>query len=302
MALIAPTHAFAGSPLNRASERRPDAEWLAGKLDEPQARVLFLWNGAPLLQDGAIAWQDGGLAKQLAPDEERRLFLGLDGGTAVFAIDLEGEADPTAGPLEGRGAFANLREAAEKLPIPDTGILATAKSLFDWRRRHRHCCVCGQPSRAVDGGWKRVCTACDAQHFPRVDPCVIMLPIFGDKCLLGRQASWPAGRYSALAGFQEPGESIEEACAREVKEEAGLTVTSVTYHSSQPWPYPANLMIGLHCQVSDDQAKPDEAELEAVAWLTKADAQAMIEGRLDGFAATNPIAIAHHLIKAWAYS
>jgi NAD+ diphosphatase len=301
MPWIAPTHAFAGSPLNRASERRPDADWLAGKLAEPETRVLALWNGAPLLKDGALVWLDGGFAQHLA-DEERRLFLGLDGETAVFAIDLEGEADPCAGPLAGRGAFGNLREAAETLPIPDTGILATAKSLFDWRRRHRHCSVCGQPSRAVDGGWKRVCPACKAQHFPRVDPCVIMLPIFDDRCLVGRQASWPPGRYSALAGFQEPGESIEEACAREVKEESGLTVMSVRYHSSQPWPYPSNLMIGLFAEVSDDQAQPDEAELEAVAWLTKADAQAMVEGRLEGFAATNPIAIAHHLIKAWAYS
>jgi NAD+ diphosphatase len=301
MPWIAPTHAFAGSPLNRASERRPDADWLAEKLAEPRTRVLALWNGAPLLNDGALVWLDGAFAQHLV-DAERRLFLGLDGDTAVFAIDLEGDADPCAGLLEGRGAFGNLREAAETLPIPDTGILATAKSLFDWRRRHRHCSVCGQPSRAVDGGWKRVCPACKAQHFPRVDPCVIMLPIFGDQCLVGRQASWPAGRYSALAGFLEPGESIEEACAREVKEESGLTVTSVSYHSSQPWPYPSNLMIGLLAQVSDDQAQPDQAELEAVAWLTKAEAQAMVEGRLEGFVATNPIAIAHHLIKAWAYA
>jgi NAD+ diphosphatase len=296
------THTFAGNPLDRASDKRPDADWLAGKLDEPGARALAMWNGAPLLRDGALVWLDGGLARHLAGGAEHLLFMGLDQDhAAVFALDLEGEADPAAGPLAGLGAFADLRASAASLPLTDTGLLSTARSLFEWRKRHRHCSVCGHASRAVDGGWKRICPSCEAQHFPRVDPCVIMLPIFGETCLVGRQAAWPKGRFSALAGFLEPGESIEEACAREVKEEAGLTVAAIRYHSSQPWPYPSNLMIGLMADVSDNQAAPDLTELEAVLWLTRAEARAMVEGKLDDVAAPPPTAIAHHLIHDWAY-
>jgi NAD+ diphosphatase len=295
------THTFAGNPLDRASDKRSDSDWLAGKLAEPDSRALALWKGAPLLKDNGLVWLDGGLAGKLAGGDEHLLFMGLDGDTAVFALDLEGEADPAQGPLEGLGAFGELRAAAATLPLSDTGLLSTARSLFEWRRRHRHCSVCGQASRVVDGGWKRVCPACNAQHFPRVDPCVIMLPIFGETCLVGRQAAWPPGRFSALAGFVEPGESIEEACAREVKEEAGLTVTAVRYHSSQPWPYPSNLMIGLMAEVADNQAAPDLTELEAVMWLTRADARALVDGALEGFGSPPRSAIAHHLVRDWAY-
>jgi NAD+ diphosphatase len=300
------THVFAGNPLDRASDRRPDSEWLADKLQEPQTRVLAFWNGAPLLTAGpdggkAIAWLGGPFAQALAGDEERLLFLGLEGADAVFALDFEGEADPAAGPLEGRGAFAVMRAAAGELPLPDTGLLSTARSLFEWRRRHRYCSACGQQTRVVEGGWKRLCPACHTQHFPRVDPCVIMLPIFGERCLLGRQAGWDQGRFSALAGFVEPGESIEEACAREVMEEAGLKVTAVRYHSSQPWPYPSNLMIGLLAEVADDEAAPDDSELEAVKWLTRPEARDLVDGKLSGLSAPPPFAIAHHLIRDWAY-
>ena len=299
------THAFAGSPLDRASDRRSDADWLAAKLAEPGARALAFWNGAPLLKEGeqpALVWISGGLAKSLAVGEERLVFLGLDGDDAVFAVDLEGEADPAAGPLLGLGHFGDMRAAAQALPIPDTGLLSAARSLFEWRKRHRYCSVCGHASRSIDGGWKRVCTKCKAEHFPRVDPCVIMLPTFGERCLVGRQAAWVVNRFSALAGFVEPGESIEEACAREVKEEAGLTVTALRYHSSQPWPYPSNLMIGLIAEVSDDNAVPDQSELEAVKWLTRSEARDLVDGRLEGVSAPPPFAIAHSLIRDWAYA
>lgn len=178
-----------------------------------------------------------------------------------------------------------------------------AHGLFDWRAWNGFCSRCGQPTQDVSGGWKRHCPACGAEHFPRVSPVSIMLIVHGQgevaKCLIGRQAAWPPGRMSALAGFIEPGETIEEGCAREVKEEAGLTVTTVRYHSSQPWPFPGQLMIGLVCAVSDDNAIPDESELEAVAWLDREEARDMLEGRHPILKAPPHIAIARHLIQAW---
>jgi NAD+ diphosphatase len=202
--------------------------------------------------------------------------------------------------LRGLGRFEDLRGVALRLPAADAAILATAKCMFEWRRKHGFCPNCGQPSVAVDGGWKRICESCRTEHFPRTDPVVIMLPTIGEKCLLGRQAVWPKGMYSALAGFLEPGESIEEACAREVMEEAGLTATSVRYHSTQPWPYPSSLMIGLFAEVSDDNAAPDLTELEEVRWFTRAEIQALLRGELPGVFAPGAMAIAHQLIKAWA--
>jgi NAD+ diphosphatase len=297
------THAFAGNPLDRAGGQRSDADWLKAKLAAPGARALVLWKGNPLLKPGPeLAFIPASLAAELAELNERLLFLGLDGEDAVFALDMEGEADPALGPLQGHGEFGEMREAAQALPIPVTGLLSASRSLFEWRRRHRYCSNCGHGSDGIDGGWKRLCPNCKAEHFPRVDPCVIMLPVFGDRCLVGRQAAWVANRYSALAGFVEPGESIEEACAREVKEEAGLTVTSVRYHSSQPWPYPSNMMIGLIAQVSDDNAVPDETEIESVRWMTKAEALDLVEGRAEGLSAPPPFAIAYHLIRDWALS
>ncbi|HRL07144.1 MAG TPA: NAD(+) diphosphatase, partial [Brevundimonas diminuta] len=152
--------------------------------------------------------------------------------------------------------------------------------------------------------WKRVCPACGTEHFPRVDPVVIMLPVYKGgaepRCLLGRQAAWPAGRMSALAGFMEPGEAIEEACAREVMEEAGLTVSDVRYHSSQPWPFPAQLMIGLIAEVTTDEAAPDQTELEAVAWLTRSEARAVLDETHPTIQAPPPYAIARRLLETWA--
>jgi len=308
MSLTAFTNTFAGNPLDRASELRADPEALRRLMAAPGARALAMWNGKPLVEadpaDPAalrLAYLPISLAHALAVGDERMLFLGLGEDGAVFAVDLEGAADPTDGPLEGHGRFEVLREAAAFLPAPETAIAATAKAVFEWRRRHGFCSACGQPTLAVDGGWKRVCQACRAEHFPRTDPVVIMLPTLGERCLLGRQAAWPAGMFSALAGFLEPGESIEEACAREIREEAGLTTLTVRYHSTQPWPYPSSLMIGLIAEVSDDNARPDQTELEAVRWFTRAETRALLAGDIPGVWAPKPLAIAHQLVRAWAF-
>jgi NAD+ diphosphatase len=304
------TNTFAGNPLNRDSERRGDEAWLAEKLADAESLAVALWNGKPLVEDilgedgqpagVQIAYLRADMAQDLAGGSEKLLYLGLWKDIAVFAVDIEGTADPAEGPLQGLGRFEELRGAAATMPPADAGILATAKSMFEWRRRHRWCSACGQKTEVADGGWKRICPSCDAEHFPRTDPVAIMLAIHEGKCLLGRQAAWPAGMFSALAGFVEPGETIEEACARELQEEAGLKATAVRYHSSQPWPWPGSLMMGLMADVETADAAPDQTELEAVRWFTKEEAAQLIKGELEGVFAPPPLAIAHQLIKAWA--
>lgn len=305
MALSFFQNTFAGNPLNRASDRRGDAAWLAAQLSSSDALGLVLWNGKPLAEktkDGGvqIAYLPAKLAAELAGGNERLLFMGLWQETAVFAVDMEGSSDPAQGPLQGLGEFMDLRQVALRLPAPDAGILATAKSMFEWRRRHQYCAVCGQPSEPKDGGWKRQCPSCEAEHFPRTDPVVIMLAYHGERCMLGRQEAWPPGMFSALAGFLEPGESIEEACARELAEEAGLRTRQVRYHSTQPWPYPSSLMIGLIAEVEDDEGTPDQTELSEVRWFTRAEARKLLKGEIEGVFCPPPLAIAHQLLKAWA--
>ena len=307
MSLSILTNIFAGNPLDRASYKRSDPDWIKAKLDDPNSLCVAIWNGKPLVEKAPdtadslrVAYLPMPLALEVAGSGQRVLFMGLWKATAVFAVDLEGSADPADGPLNGLGQFEDLRAIALRLSQADAAILATAKQVFEWRRKHGFCPNCGQPTLAIDGGWKRVCDACRTEHFPRTDPVVIMLPTFGDRCLLGRQSAWPKGMYSALAGFLEPGESIEEACAREVMEEAGLTAVNVSYHSTQPWPYPSSLMIGLFAEVADDNAAADDTELEEVRWFTRPQIQAMLRGELSDARAPGAMAIAHQLIKAWA--
>jgi NAD+ diphosphatase len=305
MPLAAFTNLFAGNPLDRASDRRIDPAWIAAQLESPDALGVALWTGRALVEPGKdgglqIAYLPGKMAQELAGGAERLLFLGLWKDTPVFAVDLGGGTDPSEGALEGMGRFEELRVVALDLPEPDAAILATARAMFEWRRRHDHCAACGEPTLIVDGGWKRQCPACEAEHFPRTDPVVIMLPWCGERCMLGRQGSWPKGVFSALAGYMEPGESIEEACARELFEEAGLLTAKVAYHSSQPWPYPSNLMIGLIAEVENDQAAPDQTELAEVRWFTRPEARALLAGELSDARCPPRSAIAHQLIKAWA--
>ena len=297
---VAFQNTFAGSPLDRDAARRVDADWLASRLMDPTSWAVALWRGRLLANDAGLVLLPVAFALTVEPDPDRLLFLGTEGRTAGFAVDIGAEADPSEGPLGGRGAFSELRALAMRMSSQDAAIAAAARSLFEWRRRHRWCANCGQPTRSAEAGWKRVCGACESEHFPRTDPVAIMLATHGDRCLLGRQAGWTPGMWSCLAGFVEPGESLEEGCARELFEEAGLRATRVRYHSSQPWPFPSQLMVGFIAEVAEGEAAPDQTELEAVRWFTRAEAAKLIRGEIEGASAPPPLAIAHQLIKAWS--
>lgn len=257
---------FTNTPLDRAAEKRRDAEWLRARLDDSSTTILTFHDPKPV---------------------GTPLFLGIDErGVACFAIEREGTAD--------------FRALVTNLPERDAALAATSRSLFEWHRRHGFCSVCGHASEMAAAGWQRVCPSCKAEHFPRVDPVVIMLPIFDDRCLLGRQFAWPKGRMSALAGFVEPGETIEEACTREVLEEAGLVTTRIAYFASQPWPFPSSLMIGLFAEVESDRAMPDGIELEEVRWLTRPEARSVLDGVHPDVLPPSPLGISRHLTDAWA--
>jgi NAD+ diphosphatase len=275
---------FTNNPLDRDAEHRKDNVWIRAHLDDPSTNIIALHDGKPLVRDGVLA--------RVTIANETPLFLGINDNVAWFAIDTDRELD---------GKFEDFRSVALTLPAEEAAIAATARSLFEWHRRHAFCSVCGHASNIAAADWQRVCPACNAEHFPRVDPVVIMLPLFEGRCLLGRQFSWPKGRMSALAGFVEPGETIEEACAREVKEEAGLVATHVTYFGSQPWPFPSSLMIGLFADVANGNAIPDGTELEEVRWLTREEARALLDGTHPDLLAPSPLGISRHLIEHWAH-
>ena len=284
--------AFAGSRLDRADHIRADPDRLESLMDW-RARLLRLDGLDPeITPDGKLAW---GTLADAAPDSEL-VFLGLRDGKGCFA--------EVAARLIGSVAPANPRlwAAMSALDPEELATYGAARSLVDWHARHRFCARCGAPTRLAKGGWQRNCTndACKGEHFPRVDPVTIMLVEHSGRLLLGRQPRFPPRRFSALAGFVEPGESIEEAVAREVLEEAGVRVTSVSYIASQPWPFPSSLMMGCHAVAAGDALTIDTTELEEADWFTREEVAAAMAGDEGGrFLAPPPQAIAHHLLKWW---
>lgn len=300
---------FSGNPLDRLSERRTDSVYIGEMRRHPASLILPMWRLKPFilgLEQQAGSSKPGYFAPEfvepIVAAHAPCIFLGLDNGRAYFALDISAATDPSlSAPFAGLGNFRELREAAALLPARDVAILGQAKALIDWHQRHGFCPRCGAPTVLVDAGYRRACTACKADHFPRTDPVVIMLTTHGTACLLGRGKNFPAKMYSALAGFIEPGETIEEAVRRELFEEAGVKAGAVTYFATQPWPFPSSLMIGCFAQAQNRDIKIDGNELAEARWLERPLIRALLAGQvIEDLWIPPSIAIAHHLIRTWA--
>jgi NAD+ diphosphatase len=279
---------FTGCTLDRADNLRLDPAAIKELAASPEARLLSLAGVDPELDgEGRLIW------RPLPPmaDLASLIFLGLREGAALFA--------PIVRIDQGKPAFSVFHLLAAMAP-EEAALWGTARSLIAWHDRHGFCANCGGASEPFRAGWGRKCQACTAEHFPRVDPVVIMLAEHRDRVLLGRQPQYPKGRYSALAGFVEPGESIEEAVAREFAEEAGIRVSNIRYVASQPWPFPGQLMIACIAEAADDALTIDRTELEDAMWVPRAGVEAALRGDTRApFIAPPAFAIAHSLLRRW---
>ena len=315
-----PAFGFAGAPLDRLSDKRDDAAALEALRRRADARTVLIVRDMPILPAGAGVRDPlfaTGEAEALG-GARVEVLLGVDAhGAPVYAALLadgavEEVADLSDGFLDRRTLVIPGRDdllpvdlrsiAVQGLVSPDaTAILGQAKAILNWHARHGHCANCGAPTRIAAAGWRRECDACKAQHFPRTDPVVIMLAVDGERCLLGRQPRFPKNMYSCLAGFLEPGETIEEAVRREIHEEAGVACGEVAYVASQPWPFPSSLMIGCLARATSSKITIDAVELEDARWFDRAEVAAMFERRHpQGLSAPTQMAIAHHILRFWA--
>jgi NAD+ diphosphatase len=311
---IAETVTFGGSGLDRAAHLRGDAAAVEAMLRDPAARILPVWRGKPLFAGDPrdLGWLTPGHAA-LSPPDEAPVFLGLDGGPR-FAVDISAwqpeEVPDTVGaffdPSEQRHpllpadhAFGELRANMTRLDARAAELVATAKAVLGWHETHGFCSRCGAKSRMIEAGWQRLCPECGARHFPRTDPVVIMLILSGNDVLMSRSPGWPEGMYSLLAGFVEPGETLEAAVRREVHEEAGVEVSRVDYLASQPWPFPASLMLGCRGEATSRDIRVDPVELEDARWVSREEMLEIVAGRSDAMKPARKGAIARFLIEAW---
>jgi NAD+ diphosphatase len=297
---------YTQSLIERAAERRLDAAWLAACQADPVTRTYVIGGEMLVLKKGASIHEPAftpAEARALAPPAEQ-IFLGLHGGEPRFGTGIAADA---AEALKARDDLVviDLRSIAiQGLVAPEhLPPLAEAKAMLHWHARHRHCSVCGVKTDVVEAGWKRACPACKAEHFPRTDPVSIMLAVRGDRGLLGRSGRFAATMWSCLAGFVEPGESLEDAVRREILEEAGIKCGRVKYLYSQPWPFPMSLMNGCLAEALTDDIKMDQNELVDCRWFSKDECAAMLMRKHpDGLTCPPPIAIAHHIIRTWVES
>jgi NAD+ diphosphatase len=281
---LPPDPFFAGEGLDRADHLRAEPDAIAALHRHEEARQLEWENGAPAIDEaGRLRWR----AVEGAP----AVLLGLNHGSPRFSALPDGDAPANA--------YAHF-QLLSLLDPAEAPIFAAALSLANWHRRHRCCSVCGRPTDPNRGGWSRMCGGCGAEHYPRVDPVVIMLAEHDGRLLLGRQPQYPPGRYSALAGFVEPGESIEAAVARELAEEAGIAVQDVRYLTSQPWPFPSSLMIGAWARAENDSLRIDTNELDDARWFSRDEVVAALANEPRApFQPPPRTAIARTLLEHW---
>jgi NAD+ diphosphatase len=286
---VVTTNTFAGARIDRAGQRRTDAAWLSERLADPASRAVLVGSEGVLV-DASSDPPRPLLVPLSAVSADEPVLLGVDDAGALFAVRFDGPFDGAV-PME-------LREAGARMSQRDGGLVAYAAAITTWHATHPHCSRCGALTEVGEAGHVRVCPVCRAMHHPRTDPVVIMLVHDGDRALLGRQPTWPAGRYSALAGFVEPGESLEEAVQREVLEEAGVQVRDVLYRSSQPWPFPMSLMLGFHATFAGGAPVTGDDELDDVRWFSRGELSSIARGETD-FHLPPPLAIARQLIDEW---
>lgn len=291
-----------GYVVDRITHLRNDEAWLAARLADPNTRILPVWRNRNLLQVGdepAAVMIGCTEATDLLQAAETLVLLGEDEGVAYFAVSVAAQESPVHARLCCLGEFRDLRDAAQLLPAREGALLAHARAMMFWHQTHRHCGSCGSPTRIADAGHSRVCLneSCKRSVYPRTDPAVIVAVSRGDRILLGRKPDWPPGRFSTVAGFVEPGETLEEAVAREVKEETGIICSEVTYHSSQPWPFPASIMLGFHAFAASDDITVDTTELDDARWFTR---EQMMDGLQSGaFLLPRSLSVSFRLIEDW---
>ena len=294
---------LASHPVDRAAHHRTDEAWLETAMAGEDVLVFLMQKGQPLVAANGqnLVWLGPEVAR-LSPQEER-LFLGKDkAGAPIFAINLGPSFKLEGSLLQGTGDFTDMRAAAGGLSPMEANLASTARSILEWHRSHRFCSKCGAESEVAEAGWKRVCPSCGAEHFPRTDPVAIMLAVKDDKCLLGRQAGWPAGFWSALAGFVEPGETVEQAATRELFEEAGIKAdpAKAEYLFCQPWPFPSSLMVGIIVEAETTEVSVEQDELEDAIWITREEARQVLAGTHPNIYAPPAMAVAHHILKTSA--
>ena len=298
---MARVNVFAGGELDRAAHLRKDEAWLAAQRGAARSSYVVIWRGACLVANGGqprVALLPGDTAGTLAPEPGHEVLLGIAGDVAHFAIDISAlDEDEARQRVAGLGDFMDLRAVAGLAPGGDAAMAAHARGMMYWHARHGFCGVCGAPTGIREAGYLRVCSdgACAVPHFPRTDAAIIVIVADGERCLLGRQKSWPEGLYSSLAGFVEPGESLEEAVAREIMEESGIEVRDVRYHSSQPWPFPGSLMLGFHAVAATTTIDIDRDELDDAQWFERD----FLRNPTGGFRLPRPESIARHLLDDW---
>ena len=296
---------FTGATLDRVSVERKDPAWVRSLASAPAARAVAAGRDAVL-----VTVDKRGLTR-LTPTAEQLaepILLGTDAGAGVFAVDLEREADRDRpaddGSWDGDDREAgdrvvSLREAGTELSHAEAGLAAYAVALLGWHRRHAFCANCGSATEIAEAGLSRHCPSCGAHHFPRTDPVVIMTVEHDGRLLLGRRSGWPRGRLSVLAGFISPGESAEEAVVREVQEESAIVCREPVYVTSQPWPFPASLMLGFHAVSDGGEPVASDGELEEVHWVDADAVRAAVSGQDTGFELPGPVSIARYLIDCW---